>query len=48
MLVSAKNLEIDEDKYFGFVSKKQLDMEKNRIEWAKKIIDEYKKERLIW
>ena len=45
--ISIDKLEIEEDRYFGFVDKKNLEMEKSKADWAKKIIDEYKNERLI-
>ena len=45
IFISAKNLKIEEDKYFGFVEKKHLDMEKDKVNWAKKIIEDYKKEK---
>ncbi len=45
VFISAKNLEINEDKYFGFVEKKHFEMEKNKINWVRKIIEDYKKEK---
>jgi len=45
IFVSAKSLKIEEDKYFGFVEKKQLEMEKGKIDWVRKIIDDYKQEK---
>ncbi len=45
IFVSSKNLKFDEDKYFGFVEKRQFDMEKDRIGWAAKIISDYRKEK---
>ena len=45
VFVNAKNLKIEEDKYFGFVEKKQFEIEKNKVDWIKKIVDDYKKEK---
>ena len=45
VFISAKNLKIDEDKYFGFVEKRHFEAEKGRIGWASKVIEDYKKER---
>ena len=45
VFVTTKNLKIEEDKYFGFVEKKQFEMEKNKIDWVRKIVDDYKKEK---
>lgn len=45
IFINANNLKIDEDKYFGFVEKKNLEFEKSKTNWARKIIDDYKKEK---
>ena len=45
VFINAKNLKIDEDKYFGFVEKKQFEIEKNKVDWVGKIVDDYKKEK---
>ncbi len=45
VFVSAGKLKIEEDRYFAFVDRKQLEMEKGKIGWARKIIDDYKKEK---
>lgn len=45
VFVSAKNLRIDEDKYFGFVEKKHFEAEKSKLNWVGKIIDDYKREK---
>ena len=45
VFVNAQNLKIEEDKYFGFVEKKQFETEKNKVDWVKKIVDDYKKEK---
>lgn len=45
VLISADNLKIDEDKYFGFVEKRTFEIEKNKVDWVRKIVDDYKKEK---
>ena len=45
LFINAKNLKIEEDRYFGFVEKKLFELEKNKINWVKKIIDDYRKEK---
>ena len=45
VLVNSKNLRIDEDKYFGFIDKNYFEIEKNKIDWASKIINDYKNEK---
>ena len=45
IFISAENLKIDEDMYFGFVEKKHFEAEKNRINWVKKIVEDYKNEK---
>ena len=45
LFISANNLKIDEDKYFGFVEKGHFEMEKNKINWIKKIVEDYKREK---
>ena len=45
IFINAKNLKIDEDKYFGFVERKHFELEKNKINWVKKIIEDYKREK---
>lgn len=47
VLMSAENLEIDEDGYFGFIERKHFEVEKSKVDWARRIINEYRKERLI-
>ena len=47
VLMSAENLDIDEDRYFGFINKNHFEMEKSKVDWARKIINDYRKERLI-
>ncbi len=45
LFIGAKSLKIEEDKYFGFAEKKHFEIEKNKSNWVKKIIDDYKKEK---
>ena len=45
IFLNSKNLKMDEDKYFSFVEKKSFDMEKDKVNWVKKIIDDYKREK---
>lgn len=45
LFIGAKSLQIEEDKYFGFAEKKHFEIEKNKSNWVKKIIDDYKKEK---
>lgn len=45
VFVNAKNLKIEEDRYFGFVEKRQFETEKSRINWVRKIVDDYKREK---
>ena len=45
LFISTKNLKIDEYEYFAFVEKRHFEMEKGKVNWVKKIIDDYKKEK---
>lgn len=45
VFMSAGNLKIEEDKYFGFVEKRHFEMEKGKVNWLGKVIEDYKKER---
>ena len=45
IFLSAKNLKIYEEKYFGFAEKKHFDAEKGKIDWVRKIVEDYKKEK---
>ena len=45
IFINARNLRIEEDGYFGFVEKKHFEMEKNKINWVKKIVEDYKREK---
>ena len=47
LFISASSLKITEDKYFGFVEKRHFDIEKNRINWISKSVENYKKERAV-
>lgn len=47
IFINAKSLSIDEDKYFGFVNKKQFEAEKSKIDWVKKMVEDYKREKLV-
>ncbi len=46
VFINSKSLSIDEDRYFGFVDKKQFEAEKSKIDWIKKIVEDYKNEKL--
>ncbi len=45
VFLNAKDLKIIEDKYFGFIEKKHLEAEKNKLDWVKKVINDYKIEK---
>lgn len=45
IFINAKNLRIDEEKYFGFVEKKHFELEKSKTDWVRKIVEDYKKEK---
>ncbi len=45
LFISAENLKIDEYEYFAFVEKKHFEIEKGKVNWVKKIIDDYKREK---
>ncbi|MDP3765481.1 MAG: DUF460 domain-containing protein [Nanoarchaeota archaeon] len=45
IFLSAKNLRIQEDRYFGFVEKRNFEIEKDKANWVKKIVEDYKKEK---
>ncbi len=47
VFINAKNLKIDEDKYFGFIEKRHFEMEKDKVNWAKKIVEDYKREKQL-
>ena len=46
VFIISKSLSIDEDRYFGFADKKQFEAEKNKIDWVKKIVEDYRNEKL--
>lgn len=50
VFISASNLKIEETEHFGFIEKRHFEMEKNKIDWVRKIVDDYKnqKEGLIF
>ncbi|MBI2654546.1 DUF460 domain-containing protein [Candidatus Woesearchaeota archaeon] len=45
VFISAKNLKIEEEVYFGFVERKQFEIEKDKVNWVKKVIEDYKREK---
>lgn len=45
IFINAKNLKIEEERYFGFAEKKHFDAEKGKIDWVRKIVEDYKKEK---
>jgi len=45
IFINAKNLEIEEFPFFGFVEKSDFEIEKNKINWVSKIVNDYKKEK---
>ncbi|MEK6983639.1 MAG: DUF460 domain-containing protein [Nanoarchaeota archaeon] len=45
LFINGKNLIISEDRYFGFVNKRNFEIEKSKINWVKKVIEDYKKEK---
>ena len=45
VFINADNIKIEEYNYFGLVEKRQLDIAKDKVNWAKKIIEDYKKEK---
>lgn len=45
IFINAKNLKIEEDKYFGFIEKSQFEAERKKIDWIKKMVESYKKEK---
>lgn len=47
VFVNAKNLKIDEDRHFGFIEKRNFEMEKGKVDWVKKIVEDYKREKQL-
>ncbi len=45
VLMSAENLKIYDNGCFGFIEKQHFENEKSKIDWAKKIIEGYKREK---
>ncbi len=45
IFIDAAKLKIDEYGYFGFVEKRHFDIEKSKVNWVNKIIEDYKKEK---
>ena len=45
VFINAKNLKIEEDRYFGFVERKNFEMEKGKVDWVRKIVEDYRKEK---
>ena len=45
IFINTKNLKIEENKYFGFIEKRAFEKEKDKIDWVKKIVDDYKREK---
>lgn len=45
VFISAQKLKIWEDRYFGFADRKQFELEKSKAGWARKIIEEYQREK---
>ena len=45
IFINAKNLRLEENWYFGFVEKKDFEAEKGKINWVKKIVEDYKREK---
>lgn len=44
IFIDAKCLKIDEDRHFGFIEKNHFETEKNKIDWVKKIVEDYRLE----
>ncbi len=45
IFINSKNLKIEEDRYFGFIDKKHFEVEKSKLDWVKKVIEDYKNEK---
>ncbi|MBI2658120.1 DUF460 domain-containing protein [Candidatus Woesearchaeota archaeon] len=45
VFVNAKNLKIQEYGHFAFAEKKNFEAEKSRVNWVRKIIDDYRREK---
>ena len=47
IFIESKNLNIQDHSYFGVVERKYLDAEKSKVGWVKKIVEDYRKEKLV-
>ena len=47
IFINADKFSIEEDRYFAFIEKRHFENVKSKAGWAQKIINEYRKERLI-
>lgn len=45
VFINAKNLKIDENRYFGFIEKRHFEIEKSKVNWVRKIVEDYEKEK---
>ena len=45
IFMDVRNLKIEEDRYFGFIDKVQFEAEKRKIDWIKKMVENYQKEK---
>ncbi|MBI3035719.1 DUF460 domain-containing protein [Candidatus Woesearchaeota archaeon] len=45
VFISSKSLKIEESKFFGFVDKRHFEMEKSKVNWVRKVVDDYKREK---
>lgn len=45
VFMSSNKLEIDEYLHFGVVEKRHFEIEKEKVNWVKKVVEDYKKER---
>lgn len=45
IFIDAAKLKIDEYGYFGFVEKRHFEIEKGKVDWVNKIVEDYKREK---
>lgn len=45
VFIDAAKLKIDENYYFGFVEKRQFEIEKGKVGWVNKIVEDYKRKK---
>jgi|SRR3989338_2132426 len=45
IFIDAAKLKIDENYYFGFVEKRHFEIEKGKVDWFNKIVEDYKREK---